>query len=834
MSFQSPWFLFLVLLPAAWAAWQWRSSARRAALLVKALAFALIALALAEPRLTVYSHKVGVAILADTSLSVPAEDLKRATGLAARLERARGGNWTRVIPFARSARQVAATEMRSDKPLAHSPGTEGRGTNLEAAIREGIASMPSGVLPRVVLISDGNENLGSATRAIWQARQLGVPVDTMLLDGRPEPALRVLSVSVPAEVFSGERFPMDVTLSSPRAAEAKVEITAEGKPLGSTPVQLSAGANHFRVHSKLAAVGAIDVAGKISAPGLGDASFEYAVTLRRPKALFVSDDPAASEAHMVRLLEANQFTVEQVRSMPQGNLDDYQLAVFNNQNAEAIPAARKAVIEEFVRGGGGLLWIAGERNVYVEKKGPEDPLARALPAKLAPPRTPEGTCVVLIVDKSSSMEGKKIELARLAAIGVVDNLRPIDQVGVLIFDNSFQWAVPVRKAEDRTLIKRLISGVMADGGTQIAPALSEGFRRIVPVRATHKHIVLLTDGISEEGDSLTVSREAANNRITISTVGLGQDVNRAYLEKVAMVAKGKSYFLSDPSALEQILLKDVQEHTGTTAVEKPVKVVVTKPAEILEGVGMENAPPLRGFIRYISKPTADTMLKVDEKEPLLVRWQYELGRVAVFTSDAKNRWASAWITWDGFDRFWANMVHDLLPRARSTEASAQYDDANDELVVDYRLGKNAAEPAVVPDVFVFGPGGFQKAAKVAKVAAGTYRLRTPVGGRQGLFRVRPLNDSKAFPEVGFYREEDELTDFGGNAFLMREIASATGGRFNPQPSEVFDPGGRAIATTMELWPGLLALALLLNLAELVMRKWKGLVEGFRHPVATSA
>ena len=67
--------------------------------------------------------------------------------------------------------------------------------------------------------------------------------------------------------------------------------------------------------------------------------------------------------------------------------------------------------------------------------------------------------VVLIIDKSSSMEGKKMELARLAAIGVVENLRPIDQVGVLIFDNSFQWSVPLRRAEDRASIKRLISGI---------------------------------------------------------------------------------------------------------------------------------------------------------------------------------------------------------------------------------------------------------------------------------------------------------------------------------------------------------------------------------------
>ncbi len=54
--------------------------------------------------------------------------------------------------------------------------------------------------------------------------------------------------------------------------------------------------------------------------------------------------------------------------------------------------------------------------------------------------------------------------------------------------------------------------------------------------------MLLTDGISEEGDSLTLSKEAAANNVTISTVGLGQDVNRAYLEKVAEYANGKVVF----------------------------------------------------------------------------------------------------------------------------------------------------------------------------------------------------------------------------------------------------------------------------------------------------
>ncbi len=802
---------------------------RRSGLLLKAGTLAAILLALAGPRIAVHQTKVAVAVLADTSASVSAEDLQRESALATQVERERGRHWTRVIPFARSTRNAAPEEHSTDGwRLRRTDGAAGRATDLESAIRDGAAALPAGMLPRLLLISDGNENLGSVPRAIWQAQQLGVPIDTIPLAGRPKPGLRLDSIAIPRQVFSGERFPIDVTLESPDLAgaprRATVEIAAEGKSIGSSQLDLVPGPNRLRLNASVNAVGAVALAGKISAGDLGETRFEDAVTLRRPRLLLVSRDPAASEQHLLRTLEANQFEVQPAPGGVPEKLDNYQLVVINNWDMGAIPAARKAALENFLKQGGGLLWIAGERNVYVEKKE-EDPLERALPAKLAPPRSPQGTAVVLVIDKSSSMEGRKIELARLAAIGVVENLRPIDSVGVLIFDNSFQWAVPIRKAEDRAYIERLISGIVADGGTQIAPALTEAYRRILPQPAVYKHIVLLTDGISEEGDSFQLTRQALANHVTISTVGLGQDVNRAFLEKVASSADGKSYFLNDPSGLEQILLRDVEEHTGLTAVEKQFTPRIVKQAEILDGVGIENAPALRGYVRFLPRPASDTILTAGGDDPLLVRWQYGLGRAAVFTSDAKNRWAVNWVTWPGFDRLWANIFRDILPHASQTETAADFDRASNELVVDYHF--SLPQRAPLPDIFVFGPNGFQAPLKVGKVAAGHYRGRLAIGQNQGLFRVRPLAESQAFPEVGFYRQEDELREYGNNEALLRQVAAATGGRFNPAPRLVFDAGGRSIRATMELWPGLLALAVALNLAELILRKWKGVWEALR-------
>jgi len=269
------------------------------------------------------------------------------------------------------------------------------------------------------------------------------------------------------------------------------------------------------------------------------------------------------------------------------------------------------------------------------------------------------------------------------------------------------------------------------------------------------------------------------------------------------------------------------EHTGSTAVEKTLNPIVAKKVEILDGVGIETAPPLKGYIKFIAKPSSDTILKIDQKEPLLVRWQFGLGRAAVFTSDAKSRWAADWVTWKGFDKLWTNIFRDLLPHAESGEAQAEFDSAAGDLVVNYRLGKDVEEPAKLPAIFIFGANGFQHPVPITKLAAKSYRGRIHIGQLEGLFRVRPLEESRAFPEIGYYRQEQELLDYGSNQFLLRNISDFTGGRFNPAPKQVFDTGGRSEASTLRLWPGLLALAIVLNLTELIMRKGRAVVDAFR-------
>ncbi len=827
MTFAHPWLLLFSLLPLAWAAYSWSRSGRRVSLVLKAAGFSTLLLALAQPVITLPETKIAEVVLVDTSGSITSQDLAHASSLARELERHRGSNWVKIIPFARTVRALRPAELSGPLHLQKISDSLA-GTNLEAALTDSLAAIPNGYLPRVLLITDGNENEGSAVRAIAQLRRLQIPVDTIPLGGNSGSALHLQSASLPHNAYSGEQIPINLTIFSPVPTPATLDIYAEGKLLGHQAVNLDAGANSVRLDARVKSVGVVAIAANIQTPSAGAARFEQAIELRRARVLYLSQDPPGADTNLLAALGEANLELTRDASALDGDVDSLQLVILNNLDLRSFSVSRKTRLENYIKNGGGLLLIGGERQVYKQDRQ-MDALDRALPAKLAPPDTPKGTCVALIIDKSSSMEGRKIELARLSAVGVVDHLRPMDTIGVLIFDNSYQWAVPMRRAEDRTLIKRLISGITPDGGTQIAPALTEAYRRVLPCNASFKHIVLLTDGISEEGDSIDLAREAAQHDVTISTVGLGQDVNRSYLEKIAASSGGRSYFLNEPAGLEQILLKDVETYSGSTAVEKDLTPIIAENADVLEGVGMESAPPLRGYARFQVKPGAETLLEINQakKDPLYVRWQYGLGRAAVFTSDAKSRWAEAWMDWPGFDKFWTNVVRDLLMHIAPSQATAAFDAANGDILVRYQLAPGSAEPSSIPEIYLLGPNGFRKPISVKRIAARLYQGRLHLGSETGLFRVRPVNDSAAFPEVGLYRQQPEFQEFGSNQDLLKEISSFTGGRFNPELSTIFDTGGRSSSSQWQLWPAGLALVIALTVGELIVRKWSGLVDRFR-------
>ena len=177
-----------------------------------------------------------------------------------------------------------------------------------------------------------------------------------------------------------------------------------------------------------------------------------------------------------------------------------------------------------------------------------------------------------------------------------------------------------------------------------------------------------------------------------------------------------------------------------------------------------------------------------------MRWQYGLGRSVVFASDVKDRWAANWIGWAGFDRFWANVLRDLLPRSAPTATEAYFDSSTGEMVVRYRAGEcwpSGQLPRRLPDLYrSWARRRFAKSLGWNAPPRNTYEARLPIEDRFGLFRVRAESDLEMFPEVAFYRPNAELEEYGSDEALLRKIAEGSGGRFNPSASQVFDAGGR--------------------------------------------
>ncbi|MFN9456067.1 MAG: vWA domain-containing protein, partial [Acidobacteriota bacterium] len=216
MTLERWWGLLLIVVPAGWWYLEWTRHRQRLATTLKALALICLLIALAEPTVNSEESKVAVSVLVDTSASVSEQDLARASAVASRIVNDKGRNWVKVIPFGRTTRPLAEAEEKGK--LGYTAGPAGRGTDLETALREGMAAMPAGLVPRLALLSDGNENKGSVTRALWQAQQLGIPVDVYPMAGRPKPDLRRDAVSCPAPAVAGDRFPNEITLEAPRAA----------------------------------------------------------------------------------------------------------------------------------------------------------------------------------------------------------------------------------------------------------------------------------------------------------------------------------------------------------------------------------------------------------------------------------------------------------------------------------------------------------------------------------------------------------------------------------------------------------------------------------------
>src|SRR5690606_23600246 len=146
--------------------------------------------------------------------------------------------------------------------------------------------------------------------------------------------------------------------------------------------------------------------------------------------------------------------------------------------------------------------------------------------------------MVFVLDKSGSMQQREAGVSRLdvtkqATIGALDLLHPENRVGVVVFDSDAQVLVPLQPVTERETLHRSLDRLTPGGGTSIYPALVLALEQLRQADTMVRHIVLMTDGLSQPGDFEGILARIRDAGITVSTVAVGRGAAVARLESAA-------------------------------------------------------------------------------------------------------------------------------------------------------------------------------------------------------------------------------------------------------------------------------------------------------------
>ena len=686
MSFTNPGALWLFLLLPLLAAIGWPRVAYRRrrdalSLSVRLLLVALLIVGLAGIQVQQTADNLAVVFLVDVSDSVSPQmrseafDYVRAAS-ATMGDRDQGA----VVLFGANA--LVEIPMTDRLELVQAGADPVRlNTDLAEAMRLGLALFPADAAKRMVILSDGRQTIGDAAEVARLAAATGVQIDVVPLVGiaaardATEPEILVQDVSVPATVNEGEQFDLTTTIFSNRAdAAAEVRVLSSGEVIVRQDVQLQAGENKY-------------VFPDLSVPTPGFVDFRVVVEPRGadtfyqnnelsaftevtgpPRALLVTSDPREVESLQAALEETGlQVDVQGPRELSIGlaPLSAYDTVVLANVSAPELGADRMRYLQAYVRDlGGGLVAIGGPNSFGVGGYF-ETPLEETLPVDMRlkdQERIPQLT-MLFVIDRSGSMEVagssgvSNLELAKEAVARSFDLLGNNDRTGVLSFDVSAYWVLHLQTVGDdvnREQMRADVGALRPGGGTNIRQALLSADQVLRTDPSALKHIILLTDGGSDQtGIEATVDRMYQNYGITTSVVAVGHDYVQ-WLEQLASTGHGQFHLATDVSTIPAIFTSETLLATRSYIFEDDFRPALTATHPIMRG--LDSVPLLHGYVATSAKETANVILTGPEDDPILSVWQYGLGRSVAFTSDASSRWGSDWVAWDGYTDFWSQAI----------------------------------------------------------------------------------------------------------------------------------------------------------------------------------
>jgi uncharacterized membrane protein/uncharacterized protein YegL len=843
LSFGARWpFVLLLIIPYIW--WVRRRTLRdlspkhlQLSALARSAIVAMLALALTQPVIYRSGTWVSVIYLLDVSESASPAAVQSAIQWIRETNDSGHPAHARYVPFGANASVFETLAQLRAVPVAETSDAGGSvdddaidrsATNIEGAVERALHNFAPHHLKRLVLITDGHENAGQVTNVLPRLKAAGVHAYTMPLPARTASDVWVESIAGPSDRAAEEQFPLDVHIYSQKATSAEVRLRYGDKRLGQRNVQLVPGLNRVTFETSITdEAGPITIEAEVSAP---DDSFpannifrSSMVVKGKSKVLYV-ESRAESARYLQRALSMEGFSVTTVApgAMPATvvGLDAYDAIVLSDVARSSLSEQQMRAVATYVQDlGGGFILVGGE-NVYGADGGySKTDVEKVLPVTFDAKKPHQTVAMIVVLDKSGSMGSEEMGYAKEAAKAPLAFLRNTDSFGVVAFDSNFYWPVPFQKAESRQQMIQAISTIASGGETDVFPALEAAYVELARSSSELKHVILMSDGHTPPAYFERLVTKMAEAKITVSTVALGASADNMLLALIAQWGQGRTYYVTNPSRVAQVFSDETELATGSTLREEPFTPVVKKAVQAFKGVDFTTAPPLLGYVATKSKETSEILLESNRGEPILARWQYGLGKTAVFTSDLKDRWAADWLGWRGYSKFWSQLVREIMrtPDDSGFDVRVARDQDRATIAIDAVEKNGRFRNKLTSELRVVAPDQSVSSVPIHQVGPGSYEAAFPLSQR-GSYVFHALGENGGVSRALAYAYPDEYHFYPPNTDLLRAISSATKGRFQPRAEDIFDTRGETTSIPMPLWPYLAMMALALYLVDVLLRR----------------
>lgn len=826
-----PVFIGIVLLILKYSPVKQYKRLRKTTILRCAILLFLI-LALCQPRLKWTSDSVTTVYLVDVSDSAKFYKEEAQKFISDAIKEMPSNESAGVVTFGADTKlEQFVTDKKVFDKLSAMPNQTA--TNIEEGVSTAMALFGADQAKRIVLITDGYENEGSAENMASSIRSQKVELKVVQIENTNEDEVYVSNLELPEKIHIGDTFTLNVEVTSNVSGSATLYLYSGRSLKGQEEVQLQKGVNTF-VFKDTQTEGGVKNYRVVIEPSqdtltVNNEYSAYTTIEARPKIMLI-EGKAEEGNELAKIFEAANLAFDKVTpSGAPSNINqmlEYKSIVLLNVHGDDLPEGFMGAIDPFVKDyGGGIVAVGGEDSFALGNYR-NTPLETVLPVymDLQGEKEIPKMAIALVIDHSGSMTGgnehtTKLDLAKEAAIESLDTLRDTDEIGILSFDDTFTWVSKLAVADDREQIEDNILSIGPGGGTSIYPAVDEAVKALSESDAKLKHIILLTDGQDGFGDYEDVLERMNEGNITLSTVSVGEDADLNILEYLAQAGGGRTYHTDITTNIPRIFAKEIFLSVKSYIINEEFTPLVTSSHEILKGVGQDGLPPLLGYVASTKKETATTVLMSPREDPILTVWQYGLGKTVAFNSDGENRWTANYAGWDKYPDFWKNIVEWTFSDVEDEVCYVTTSQDGSRGTVNY-FTKEFSTDSQVTAVYTDEAGNTGEI-QLNPVAPGEFSGDIPVD-QTGVYAINVrqsekgevshnVNTAVAMQYSREYRVYDDVNVLGS-------LVDSTGGTFIQTPEEVYSGDPEPVSSQKSLSTPLVILALILFIFDLCDRR----------------